>query len=179
MNSLNPYHMTQCVCLVAHIIWYTVTSLCVTRILRGKYCIFTKSNSDFTVVQHYSAPLTYSWLNSAPVLYPLLLFKLHFFFHLSFYLFSVLSCHLCSVHHFDHLLFYSLIICIAFHYSLSLHVNILCMWFLCALLHPPLPFPYHSLWYSLHFIVLLSPLLWLLCICLTLYIISWSPVLVL
>src|SRR6202161_1613981 len=29
MNSLNPYHMTQCVRLVAHIIWYTVTSLCV------------------------------------------------------------------------------------------------------------------------------------------------------
>ena len=28
MNSLNPYHMTQCVHLVAHIIWYTVTSLC-------------------------------------------------------------------------------------------------------------------------------------------------------
>ena len=29
MNSLNPYHMRQCVHSVAHIIWYTVTSLCV------------------------------------------------------------------------------------------------------------------------------------------------------
>ena len=28
MNLLNPYHMTQCVHSVAHIIWYTVTSLC-------------------------------------------------------------------------------------------------------------------------------------------------------
>ena len=27
MNSLNPYHMTQCVRSVDHIIWYTVTGL--------------------------------------------------------------------------------------------------------------------------------------------------------
>ena len=27
MNSLNPYHMTQCVCSVDHMLWYTVTGL--------------------------------------------------------------------------------------------------------------------------------------------------------
>ena len=83
---------------------------------------------------------------------------------------------------FDHFLFYSLIIlvpCVPFHHSC------LCMWisfacdFICALLHPPLPFPYPSLWYFLYLILLLSPSLWLLCMCPTPYIISYSPVLVL
>src|SRR6267378_1254422 len=27
MNSLNPYHMTQCVCSVDHMTWYTVTCI--------------------------------------------------------------------------------------------------------------------------------------------------------
>ena len=28
LNLLSPYHVTQCICSVDHIMWYTVTSLC-------------------------------------------------------------------------------------------------------------------------------------------------------
>ena len=109
---------------------------------------------------------------------PLLLFKLHLSFHLSFYF----SHQLCSVY----LLTTSCFILWSFLYLVYLFIILcLCMWisfacdFICALLHPLLPFPYHSFWYFLHFILLLSPLLWLLCMCPTPYIISYSPVLVL
>ena len=113
---------------------------------------------------------------------PLLLFKLRLSFYLSFYLFSVLPVNSVPfifqpppVLLFDHslyLVYLFIILC-------------LCMWislacdFICALLHPPLPFPYHSLWYFLCLILLLSLSLWLLCMSLTPYIISYSPVLVL
>ena len=68
-----------------------------------------------------------------------------FILSLIFLLFSIFSCHLCPVHHFDHLLFYSLIIlctlCIfspffVFACEYPLHVNSLC---LATILHfPPL-----------------------------------------
>ena len=109
-------------------------------------CIFTKSSfrlhSYFNVFCTSNLFLTqlHTCLN------PLLLFKLHLSFYLSFYLFSVLPINSVPLS-FNHLLFYSLIIfvpCVPFHHSLCLHVNISCMWFyLClATSSPPLPLPY-------------------------------------
>ena len=62
-----------------------------------------------------------------------------------------------------------------FHHSLFLHVNVLCMWFPCAWLLPPLSFPYRSLWFIPWLISLLSPLLWLLRSSPTWYIIVKVP----
>ena len=73
------------------------------------YAVFSPSPvSDFTVILMYSAPLTYSQLNSAHVL-TFHLFKLRLSFYLSFYLFSVLPVNSVPLS-FNHLLFYSLII---------------------------------------------------------------------
>ena len=145
------------------------------------YAVFSPSPIPTLQLFNVTPHLQLSWLNSAWALY-LIVIQVALFFYLSFYLFSVLSCHsipfiISTTSCF--ILWSFFVPCVPSHHSYSLHVNILCMWILCALLHPSLSSPYYSLWYSLHFILLLSPSLWLLHICLTPYIISWSPVLVL
>ena len=45
MNSLNPYHMTQCVYSVAHIIWYTVTCLPGSEVIKVKHSPNSKTLS--------------------------------------------------------------------------------------------------------------------------------------
>ena len=93
--------------------------------------------------------------------------------YLSFYRPLTFLHHPCSIHHFDHLLFYSLIILFSLHTFQSFYV-FACEYSLhvisCALLHPSLFSPYHSLWlFFVHFYTY-SLLLWLLHTCLTLYI---------
>ena len=150
----------------------------------GRYvicCVFTKSSfwlhSYFDVL--CTSNLFLTQLHTC--LLSFIIIQVAFIFLLIFYLFSVLSINSVLLP-FDHLLSYSLIILCTWYLFIIL---CLCMWislacdFLCALLHPSLPFPYHILWYFLCLILLLSPLLWLLCMSPTPYIISYSPVLVL
>ena len=134
-------------------------------------CIFTKSSSNLTAI-------FYSDL-SPQEFYILWFIKLCLFFLLVFYcppIFPIISIlfiiQLPPVSSWSFFIF-----CVPFHHSLflacecSLHVILLCL-------------ATSSLSLSLLFMIILcpfysySPLLWLLHICPTLYIISWSPVMV-
>ena len=71
---------------------YTDLKTIVVKFQRGldpqilSYAVFSPSLvSDFIVISMYSAPPTYSRLNSAQVFYPLLSFKLCLSFYISFY----------------------------------------------------------------------------------------------
>ena len=111
------------------------------------YAVFSPSPiSDFTVILTYSAPLTYSWLNSTHVL-------TFCYYSSCVYLFAYLSicspffpstpfCYLSTTSCFTLWSFF--VPCVPFHHSLSLHVNISCMWFyLClATSFPSRPLPY-------------------------------------
>ena len=112
-------------------------------------CVFTKF---LTSQLFWRTPHLQLIPNSTPHMsFILLSFKLHLSFYLSFYLFSVLSV--------NSILFLSTTSCFtlwSFFVPWYLFI-ILClrMWisfacdFICALLHPSLPFPYRILWYFL------------------------------
>ena len=94
------------------------------------YAVF--SPSSILTSQLYSTSLCTSNLFLTQLHTSLISFivvQVVFILSLIFLLFSIFSHHLCPIHHFNHLLFYSLIIlvpCVPSHHSSSLHVNILC-----------------------------------------------------